>query len=588
LADNISDEVKELAKRESIRIRSVQSVHAQLSFSIAAVVVGALLWRTVNSASLMAWLLPVVAATQLRGLICRKILDGIDAADSATLVRFENWLWATLVVNTTLMGLGIWWMSNEPLLENRFFVTLVLTFYSVGALVNTASHVKSFAVGALLNLGQAIAYWSFSEQGNAAVAVMLVVILQLLISSAKQLNQSFLQSLAMRWDNAALANQLTKEKAAVEQALEVAKEANMAKSRFLAAASHDLRQPLHAISLYVGTLSLTAKDQATRNIAEKLDTANRVLDRLFNNLLDLARFEIGSVKPQVSVFALTDLCAQLDTELRPLAERDKITLTISSPAIYLNTDAELLARVLRNYLHNAVKYTKAGQVSLDWLNVDGAWTAQVSDTGIGIAPENQSRIFDEFVQVGNTARDAKHGVGLGLSIVRRIADLMQWKVAVRSEIGKGSVFEVALPPHQVVPAPGVPSKQTVLAKDESLGLRVLLVDDDLMVQDALASQLGAWNCSVQVASNAEQARSMMLQNSSANFNVLIVDDMLGDGETGPEFATTVKDNHPEMPILVITGNMLPERREEIIGAGFDIMEKPVQSDRLLRWLRQVQ
>ena len=428
-------------ERESMRIRCRQSILSLPSMGVILLVVGALLWGEVDSARLVAWLGLSFAMTALRAAACARILPRIDAAERDQLVVLETWLAATVLSNTLALGSGVWWVAAAGPIEVQYFVTLVICIYSVGALVNASSHAPSFIAGVLANLGQAVLFWTTQGVDGVKIAVPLAVIGLLLAGFARANAHSFAESVRMRFRNLGLVSELSEEKKAVEHALAIAQEASESKSRFLAAASHDLRQPLHALRLQVGTISLHAQSEAERRSVEQTLALVESLDELFKNLLDLSRFDAGVLKPRLQSFEIAEMFAHLESEFRLLAEAKGLYFETRSQKARVRTDLLLLERLLRNLLANAIRYTPSGGVTLAARLQDRAVVVSVTDTGPGIPPEQRQRIFEEFVQI---REGSEGGVGLGLAIARRIDALLGLGLTLVSEPGRGSVFSVRL------------------------------------------------------------------------------------------------------------------------------------------------
>ena len=429
-------------ERESMRIRCRQSIMSLPSMSVILLVFGAALWGEVENWQLASWLGLCFAMTVLRAAVCAWILPRVDAAEGGRLRNFERWLVATVLSNTIAMGAGVWWAALGGPIEAQYFVTLALCLYSVGALVNASSHAPSFVVGVVANLGQAIAFWAMQGIDGVKIAAPLAVIGLLLAGFARSNARTFAESVRMRFENTSLVAELSEEKKAVEHALAIAQEASESKSRFLAAASHDLRQPLHALRLQLGTMSLHAQSGAARDTVDRTVAMVESLDELFRNLLDLSRFDAGVLKPRLQPFPLGEMFSQLESEFRLLAEAKGLRFEARPLQVQVLSDFLLLERLLRNLLANAVRYTASGGVIFAAQRAAEGVVISVADTGPGIAKEHRKRIFEEFVQV---REGSGGGVGLGLAIVRRIDALLGLGLRLVSDPPRGSEFSVRLP-----------------------------------------------------------------------------------------------------------------------------------------------
>lgn len=276
-----------------------------------------------------------------------------------------------------------------------------------------------------------------------------------------------------------------------------ADEANAAKSRFLAAASHDLRQPIHAMSLFQEALSNTPLNEEQRRIANYIGLSTRSLAEILNALLDVSRLDSGVVKARPEVIGAYDLLRNVEEEFAPLALAKGLRFKFFFPAreMMLFTDGKLLYSLLRNLIDNAIKYTNTGGVLIGFRRRDGQALIQIWDTGTGIAPENVEAIFDEYFQIGNPQRDRTQGLGLGLSIARRVADILGCRIHCLSRQNKGSTFEVTVPLAEK-PKPS-PREDVVTATGETrnatvgIGYHIVVIEDDAMAAKALELSLKA-------------------------------------------------------------------------------------------------
>jgi two-component system, sensor histidine kinase len=426
-------------ERESMSIRCRQSIQSLPSMAVVLTITGALLWGAVDSARLLGWVGACFAMTALRAGVCALILPRLASVSREQLIGYERWLASTTIANTLAMGSGVWWVAAIGSIEVQYFVTLTTCLYSVGSLVNASTNAPIFIAGVAANLGQTIAFWALHGLDGIKIAIPLVVIALLLVAFGRANARAFAESVRMRYQNLDLVAELSHEKKAVEHALSIAQEASQSKSRFLAAASHDLRQPLHALRLQVGAIALAAQDGPVRKSVDRTLEMLESLDDLFRNMLDLSRFDAGALKPRLQVFAIAELFSHLEGEFRLLAEAKGLRFESRPVDARVQTDLLLLERLLRNLLANAIRYTTAGGVTLAARVQDGSVAVSVADTGPGIPPEQRERIFQEFVQI---RPGAEGGVGLGLAIVRRIDALLDLGLKLVSETGRGSEFSV--------------------------------------------------------------------------------------------------------------------------------------------------
>jgi signal transduction histidine kinase/ActR/RegA family two-component response regulator len=396
-----------------------------------------------------------------------------------------------------------------------------------------------------------------------------------------------LESLATEFNH--MAARLRESYAGLEQKVEERthelEAANQSKSRFLAAASHDLRQPMHALGLFIAQLRARIHEPETLALVGKVESAVTALQELLDALLDISRLDAGVVSPTPVDFRLQPLLTRLDVAFAPQAERKGVRLRAAPTRLAVLSDPVLLERILLNLLANAVRYTERGAILIGARRRGDRMRVEVWDTGVGIAPEHRDAIFQEFYQIGNLERDRAKGLGLGLAIAARLARLLGSRIDVRSYPGKGSVFAIELP---VGVARAEVEAASTLALTEVLpGARVLVVDDDALVRDAMASVLTQWGCRVAMAANGDEAVAL-LGGEGGTPDAVLCDYRLPNGETGVDVIARLRAAASrEIPAALITGDTAPERLREARQAGHALLHKPVHPAKLRALLEQL-
>ena len=386
------------------------------------------------------------------------------------------------------------------------------------------------------------------------------------------------------------ATERKKTQAELIAAREAADRASQVKSRFLATASHDLRQPLQSLALLNGALRRIVADPTAREALAHQDQAIEAMSRLLNALLDISKLESGAVRPYPADFALAALFEEMRTEFRDLAASKGLELRIARPVDYAHSDRALLGQILRNLVSNALKYTTSGTVELRCAATDMALRIEVRDTGIGIPSDQLTHIFDEFYQVGRGSNASREGYGLGLSIVQRLVDLLGLKIAVHSEPGVGSTFALELPRGSmgvadgaragVTPAPGV------AAGTQGALPVVLLVDDDASVLKATSLLLKVEGYRVIAASSAAEAQQKARDNPA--LDLLITDYHLGRDQTGRQVIEAVRAavGH-KLKAILVTGDTSSTVRDQRADDGVHLVSKPIDAEQLLALLRRL-
>ena len=335
---------------------------------------------------------------------------------------------------------------------------------------------------------------------HVAVGLATLAALPPVLRYASQLCYSLRASIEVRLRNAELVEELRAQKKAAD-------EANVAKSRFLAVASHDLRQPLHSLELFVQALEDTPlpahAQQLVGNVRRSVDS----MEELFDGLLDISRLDAGVVRPREEVIALADLFERLSFEYAAIAQRKGLRLHVMKTSLSVRSDPTLLARILRNLVANAVRYTDRGRVTVGCRRRGDRVSIEVWDTGPGIPAEKCAEIFQEFTQLGNPERDRRKGLGLGLAIVERLAKLLGHSVLLRSRVGRGSVFAVSVARGHTE---GIREPARRIAGHFDLkGRLVLLVQGKPVVQEELTELLRSWSCEVVAAGSPGQMMGML-------------------------------------------------------------------------------
>jgi PAS domain S-box-containing protein len=368
---------------------------------------------------------------------------------------------------------------------------------------------------------------------------------------------------------------------ALREAHAEAERANRAKSRFLAAASHDLRQPLQAAHLFAAALRIGLRERGDLELLGSIEEALKSANELLDALLDVSRLDAGVLAPQFRSFAIADLLDQIETEFSEAAREKRLALRVLPSSATVRTDPLLLGRILRNLVSNALRYTQRGRVLVGCRRVGNRLAIDVLDTGIGIAADKIDRIFEEFYQIGNPERDRTRGLGLGLAIVAGLAKLLDHPVQVRSEPGRGSLFRVLVPlADPQVEAVGAPPLPVAISSAQPAGALLLAIDDDPGQLEAMKALFGRWGYQVLVAESAAAALAKLAQTERLP-SAIIADYRLRDGFTGANAIGYIRKRlGREVPGLILTGDTEPARIVEASASGFELLHKPIEAHRL--------
>ncbi len=377
--------------------------------------------------------------------------------------------------------------------------------------------------------------------------------------------------------------ELTYRQEALKKARKEAERANAAKTRFLAAASHDLRQPIHALGLFFGELSNRVYNPETAKVIGQIEDSITAINSMLNALLDISKLDAGVVQPNIETVELGELLLRLQTEFHVIALENHNKLHTRPTPLVVKSDPVLLESMLRNLLGNAARYTEHGKILLAARPRGEMCEIQIIDTGCGIPEDQLDEIFLEFHQLHNAARDRQKGLGLGLSIVKRLTKLLGHELKVKSQIGKGSCFCLVVPKAQQAEkqqASAIAMTNPYLIGNRLAGCRILVLDDDALVLQGMRGLLTQWGCHVITASNQAQALAQLTTNTQ-KLNLLIIDYRLGDTVSGLDVVNQLQTQLGyKFAVLIVTGDTDPERLREANASGYPLLHKPVVAAKL--------
>jgi Na+/proline symporter/signal transduction histidine kinase len=378
--------------------------------------------------------------------------------------------------------------------------------------------------------------------------------------------------------------ELTRLNVALARAKAEADDANISKTRFLAAASHDILQPLNAARLYVTSLVERQGGRDDAGLVGNIDASLEAVEEILGALLDISRLDAGAMKPEIATFRIDDLLRQLEVEFAPLARENGLALTFVPCSLTVRSDRRLLRRLLQNLVSNAVKYTPSGHVLVGCRRRGARLRIDIHDTGVGIPQSKRRTIFREFQRLEHAAKVAR-GLGLGLSIVERIARVLDHKVEVQSTIGRGSRFSVEVPQAPALPG-SIPSRPAARVDPGQLAdMTVLCIDNEAKILDGMETLLGGWGCRVLAAADLRAARAAVAQ-AKARPNGLLVDYHLEDGNGIDAIVQLRWQLGADLPAILITADRGPRVREDARARDIQVLNKPVKPAALRALLAQ--
>jgi signal transduction histidine kinase len=514
----------------------------------------------------------IVAQTLTRLLLARahKRGMGVDGHWRAWAARFT----AGAIFGGLTIGGGVAWIMSTGRVDLQAISLLLVCVFTSGAVVAFGAYLPAF-ISFFVAASIGPMAWLLVHGGvlYGSLAAMYVIWFVAVTELARRTSNSFTELVTLRFENLDLVENLQREKTAAEQA-------NAAKSRFLAAASHDLRQPVHALSLFVAAMRPRKMDDEARELLDHIDGSVRAMGGLFGGLLDISRLDAGVVEVNRGPVLVQPLLERVCHDYEVLADAKGLKLVLHECSLAVMSDAMLLERIVRNIIANAVAYTDRGRVVVGCRRRRGSLSIQVWDTGRGIPRHEQEHVFQEFYQLGNPERDRTKGVGLGLAIVRRLTQLLGHTLTVHSDVGQGSVFEVSVPYGDFAAASTAQTGEYLTPfLAHGVGL-ILVIDDEMAIQIAMKSLLESWGYEAITAGSCDEMLERIATHRTAP-RLIISDYRLRDNASGIDAIERLRSEYnDEIPGMLITGDTAADRLKEAQESGFLLLHKPVPNHRL--------
>ncbi|HSN41005.1 MAG TPA: hybrid sensor histidine kinase/response regulator [Burkholderiales bacterium] len=567
-----------------IRVEQVSMLYRELPTSITGTMIGALILAGTMIGErplpvIAAWL-ACVAANQAWRLVLyvRYRKTGLSRLDVDRAAVY----WAT---GSCISGL-LWGATALLFFATGHHVyqavlTVVVFGVTAGAVPLIASHAPSFYAFVFPALIPYVAHNAAEGDTPHFIlsAVTLAVMLGIL-SFGRNYNRMLTESLRNRFEKQALADRLAAQNVDLEHARRVAEEASRSKTQFFAAASHDLRQPLHAMGLFAAALAEKVRDPGVTSVIASINDSVRALEALFNELLDISKIDSGVIRPNLGSFAVREVLNHLRNEFFAEASAKNLRLKISDDDYVVFSDAVLIERILRNLISNAIRYTPSGEIAVELVKTNDSVRIAVRDTGIGISEQYRQKIFEEFFQVGNPGRTSKKGLGLGLSIVKRLCDMLGYPIQVSSQPGRGSTFSFEVP----IGHPGIaqPSQAKVgaSANAELAGRLCVVIDDEEAIVEGMKALLSGWGMTVIGSADGSDVVAAV-HRAERLPDLIIADYRLTAGRNGMDVIRNLRaELDPEIPAILVTGSTTPETTAEAEAQKIAMLLKPVLPDRL--------
>ncbi|OCP25083.1 MULTISPECIES: hybrid sensor histidine kinase/response regulator [unclassified Ensifer] len=568
--DKIRQALIELLYRNSYGV-----VISNIVISLAAVSV---LRHVVSASWLAGWVGALYLLIVIRVFASRRFFR--RPRDPRSIMRWA-WLAAAFTWVSGLMWGTLGWVGflpDEPIVLS--FTVIVLTGLVCGTVPSLSAFPPALIGSILVTVLPIAARCILTDSDiSGAFLFLLASLVAINFYYCRITYRMLRETVSLRLENESLVGHLQEER-------DRAQAADRAKTRFLAAASHDLRQPIHALSLLVSTLAILGQrgnvsSGDARDLATRAKSAVGNLSGLLNALLDISRLDAGIVTVVNETMALRDLFRDLRDEFAAEAHQRGLELRIVDSDLLVDSDPMMLRRILNNLLSNALRYTKAGSILLGCRRRGNTVEIQVLDTGSGIPADQQAMIFEEFVQLQNPARDRTQGLGLGLAIVRRTAELLQHPLRLVSVPGRGSMFSITVPrahPVRSILQRGQPSP----AADITAG--IMLVEDEKDVFDAMVRLLTLEGHRVYAGRSVGEVLKVhteALMAGDAPVDLIVADYRLEHGTTGLDAIQALSAHiGRRVPAIIVTGDTSPSRLKEVSASSVRILHKPITGEEL--------
>ena len=534
-------------------------------------------WGTVEQQLIVVWF-----AALLVTFSGRIVLNWRFKKISSTDFSAKKWNWfftAGAVLSAIILG------SSAPLFmdfsapNSAIFLTLVMSGTVAGGMAALSLFLPAFYLFSLVCLAP-LAYQFYDQGGELYIfSVFITLFLIMYFSYARNMHATLTTSIRQRFENIDLLEKLS------EQTL-ISEQANLDKSRFLAATSHDLRQPLHSLGLFLHVLKEKLSTVEQKRLMIQAVKSQRVLSEQLNSIIDITRIDAGELDVKKQPFKLKNFIDDVVAEFSLSAKKVNCTIDTRITNDWTNTDIVLLARIVRNFISNVIQHCPNSILVIESRRHDNNIELLFTDDGPGLDKTDQEIIFSEFYQLNNPERDRNKGLGLGLSIVKRLTKLLNMKLVLKSQTGKGSTFSITFPLFISAPLterPGVPNEEET-APDVA-GLFIVVVDDEKENLEAMRALLTLWECEILLASSEDE---LMQEFRFADYPVpdmLLVDYRLREERTGFEVVDAVRSHFGEMvPATIITGDITIDLESKLMSKNCKILYKPLETTALQNML----
>jgi two-component system, sensor histidine kinase len=559
-----------------------QGTRAAFGSFFVSLVITPIIWLQTNQSSILWWFILFFITTLLRLFLIKK-----HHATDKYQRQMNHELWNKLYSVIVLISSAFWsfcaaFYVNGNDVNIYAFVLICIAGLGAGSIGSLSPNIRLFYLFNIIIITPiSINLFLYPDINSTVSALLVDILFVFFFFTAKNMHATLLDILKLRYENIELIHQLK------EKHME-AEKANVSKSKFLAAASHDLRQPLHALSLFSAALDEQNNSKEDKPLISNISNSIESLSGLLNELLDISKLDAGVVDVHFSSINLYSLFNRLHSEFLPLANEKNLKLLFHPTQKFVSADPILIEQILRNLISNAIRYTHSGGIIFGcrYLN-NKKLRITVCDTGIGINSKQQEQVFDEFTQLHNPQRDRSKGLGLGLAIVQRACHLLSSKISLRSNENIGSCFYFDLEITSALAQETAKTNNKIPAISLENKKLIFVIDDEEPIRDAMFALLNNWGFDVCCSEDLSSTKIQLAQLKQQP-DLIIADFQLPDLETGLQAIDIIHTFYSsDIPAFIITGDSSPEHMDKIKKSPFKLLHKPLKPAKLRTIINQL-
>ena len=582
----LSPDADKAVLAEQLRVLYIEGQRLILTGVAAALILVWVLWDHVPHPVLLGWLAVFGVYSLARAAMARAWRRrAASDTDHRAWMRRVQWV---LAVGGSIWAAACFLFYVPDHIEYQLFLVTMLLGAVVSGLVTLAVYLPAYlAFVTPFVAATAIRYGQEGDPLHWGIALAAIATFFLFINFARFIQNSFVESLRLRMTLAERNRELAERNRELAERNREVERANLAKSRFLAVASHDLRQPLHALNLFAAQLRDQIDPAERAHLVSRIDAAIGSMNELFNALLDISKLDAGVLAPDVVEFPIGQLLDRIETTFAAAAREKGLRLCVPPSRAWVRSDAILLERILLNLVSNAIRYTSRGGVLVGCRRRGDSMRIEVWDSGIGLAEDQHRSIFGEFYQVDAPSPGGRAGLGLGLSIVDGLCRLLGHPIDLASRPGKGSRFAVSVPWASAREQPAESTVTLDAIANPARDKLIVVIDDDALVLDGMRGLLQGWGCRVVTADSSDAALAGLAYHQEQP-NLVISDYFLANGTTGVDVIERLRAAFADpIPAFLISGDTTRERLRDADARGLPLLHKPVSPMALRSMVNQL-